>query len=537
MTKFSDRWKNLSIAKRLYVVVGVMATLIAAELATLSFAMNTLSAVRAFVVGEGLWSKAQKNSIFRLERFARTRDEQDYQAYLAYLEIPEGDRRARLELEKPNPDMTVVRAGFIQGQIHPDDIDPMVNLIRRFSWVSFLRRAIEVWTEGDRLVAELKEVGEEYRGLILAANPDRARLRSVETKIGALNRQLTSVEAEFSDVLGQGSRWLERMVISLLFLAVLLVEAVGLTITIRTGRQISRELAEVSATAEAIGHGEHDRRVKIHSGDEIGKLAASVNVMGEMIQASHGDLERRVRERTLELEKAIRARDEFVSIVSHELNTPLSAMKLQIQLREKVLAKEESAAPFSRDKILSMLQADSRQLDRLVRLVREMLDVSRLSAGRFTLSTEAVNLGDLVLDVIGRFSGNLAATGIVLETEIEPDVVGEWDLFRVDQIFTNLLTNAMKYGRNRPILVRVARSGDRAILAVKDRGLGIAPEDQARIFWQFERAITAEQISGLGLGLFIVKELVEAHSGTIVVRSDLGEGSEFIVELPLKRES
>ncbi|MBS1962500.1 MAG: HAMP domain-containing histidine kinase [Bdellovibrionales bacterium] len=531
MFRLGHHWRNLSIARRLYVVVGIMATLIAAELVTLRFAMHTLSAVRAFVVGEGLWSKAQKNAIFRLERFARSRSDVDYQAFLEYLKIPEGDRRARIELSKPNPDLAVVRAGFIQGRIHPDDVDPMIDLLRRFSWVSYLSHAIGVWTEGDHLVTEFQEVGETYRQLLLAPKPDRERISAIEDRIETLNRQLTAVESEFSDTLGEGSRWLESVVISILFLAVLLVETIGLTITIRTGRQISRELAEISDVAEAIGRGEHGRRVPVHSRDEIGKLADSVNFMGGMIGASHRDLEERVQERTIELEKAVRARDEFMSIVSHELNTPLAALRLQIQLRKKLLARD-GAEGLGEEKLSLMLESDDRQVERVVRLVKEMLDVSRLNTGRFVLSKEKVDLSDLIRDTLQRFAGNFSASGNRVIAEIADGVEGEWDPFRIEQVVTNLLTNAMKYGLGRPITVRLAREADRAVLRVRDEGMGIAGADQTRIFRQFERAISANQISGLGLGLYIAKELVEAHGGAISVQSEPGQGAEFTVEFP-----
>ncbi len=531
----SERWKNASIARRLYVVVGIMATLIAAELITLRFAMHTLTAVRSFVVGEALWSKAQKNALFHLERFARTHDEHDYDAFVDYFQVPEGDRHARIELAKANPDLAEVRKGFLQGRIHPDDIDPMIDLLRSFSEVSYLHRAIVVWTEGDRLLAEIRAVGEDYRNLLHQARPDPGKIAADERRLESLNRDLTAVEGEFSDALGEGSRWLERVVISLLFLAVLFVETIGLTLTIRTGRQISRGLAEVSVAAEAIGHGSFQRRVEVRSRDEIGKLAESVNKMGALIQASHANLERRVEERTLELEKALRARDEFVSIVSHELNTPLAALKLQIQLRKKLLANANGGGEIaSSEKLLAMLESDDRQIDRIVRLVKEMLDVTRLRSGRFALAKEKVDLAKLVRETLQRFSGSLAVSGIVVKSELEDGVVGEWDPFRIEQVFTNLLTNAMKYGEGRPLTVRVVKHGDRAYLSVTDQGRGISEQDQARIFRQFERAYSADRVSGLGLGLYIVKELVESHAGTVAVRSELGRGAEFTVDLPVR---
>jgi hypothetical protein len=345
------------------------------------------------------------------------------------------------------------------------------------------------------------------------------------------------IENDFSDTLGEGSRWLERMVISILFFAVLFVEAIGLTLTIRTGRQISRGLADVTAAAVAIGKGEYRRRLPKTSQDELGKLSDSINTMATLIQASTRDLERTVQERTFELQNALRARDEFVSIASHELNTPLSAIKLQIQFRKRKLLARPTGSVESAptEKVLASLENDERQVNRIIRLVQEMLDVSRLSAGRFTLKKERVDLSAIVRETLQRFSSQISASGIQVETRLESDVFGEWDPFRLEQVFTNLLTNAVKYGEGRPISVRVARVEGRALLSVRDEGMGIAREDQARVFRQFERAYSADRISGLGLGLFIVKELVESHQGNVTLISEVGKGSEFRVDLPLAK--
>jgi len=175
--KLLGRWRDLAISKKLLLVVGIMAALILGELLTLRFAMYTLSAARAFVGGEGLWSKSQKNATVSLLRYDRTKDEVDFAAFLSFLEVPEGDHRARLELLKPVPDLEIVRAGFLQGHIHPDDIQPMVDLLRRFYWIQYLARAIEVWTQGDELLAKLKEAGLAYHAAPRRGTPE-VRTRS-----------------------------------------------------------------------------------------------------------------------------------------------------------------------------------------------------------------------------------------------------------------------------------------------------------------------------------------------------------------------
>lgn len=237
-----------------------------------------------------------------------------------------------------------------------------------------------------------------------------------------------------------------------------------------------------------------------------------------------------------ELVKAIRARDEFLSIASHELKTPLTSLMMQVQFRQRALAAGDTSV-FAPAGLARMVAGDVRQVDRLTRLVDDMLDVSRISSGRFTLAIgESVDLTTVVRDVLERSAAVLAAAGcsVAIDAPTSP-VMGRWDRARLEQVVLNLLTNAMKYGRGRPIHCSVRATSQRASFAIRDEGLGIAPQDQERIFEVFERAISANEVSGLGLGLYIARRIVEAHGGSIGVVSELGHGATFTVELP--RES
>jgi signal transduction histidine kinase len=174
-----------------------------------------------------------------------------------------------------------------------------------------------------------------------------------------------------------------------------------------------------------------------------------------------------------------------------------------------------------------------RQLRRLQRLVDELLDVSRLADGRMTLTLDEVELGELAREVAARFADELEAAGCALRVRAATRVIGLWDRMRLDQVVTNLLTNAMKYGRGQPIEVVVDGDDERARLLVRDRGIGIAAEDQARIFERFERAVSERNFGGFGLGLWIVARIVKQLGGTVSVQSALGAGATFNVELPL----
>lgn len=523
-------WKDISIAKKLYAVFGIMAFLVVSELVVLSFVLSTLSAVRAFVAGEGSWSKAQKNAALSLRSYIVTREQKDFDSFIAYLKIPEGDRRARLELAKADPDMQIVREGFVAGSIAPEDIDGMAVFIRRFHQISYVKRAMAAWSEADAVLARYKETAGELKSLLEAKKADRQKVYRALEDIRLMNLRMTELEDEFSLALGEGARWVEGVVVLLLFVVVISVEGAGLTLTFLTSRAIKQGLGNLSEVAGAIGRGDFSQRAEIHSRDEIGRLAESVNRMGAILQRSYGDLERRVLARTEELQLAVRAREDFLSVASHELKTPITSLKLHIQMRQRALDKGKT---FDRDEIVKMMKMDETQVNRLTRLIDDMLDISRLTQGRFVLDREKFDLARLVTDVLDRFSPHFREQGIELKAEIQPEISGNWDHFRLEQAFTNLLTNAMKYGLGRPVEVRLAREGNWARLEVRDQGGGIAPEDQGRIFRQFERAVPKTHIAGLGLGLFIVQEIVRAHGGRVEVESQIGQGAKFSLLLPI----
>jgi PAS domain S-box-containing protein len=244
-----------------------------------------------------------------------------------------------------------------------------------------------------------------------------------------------------------------------------------------------------------------------------------------------------ITERKLAEEKildALKARDEFLSIASHELKTPLTSLTLQTQSLKRVIAKADPTA-YSPVRINRLLDQTEKQTQRLARLVDDMLDIGRIRTGKFTIEKTEVNFCELVQDIVERMRPQLEeASGSKLQIDICEPVTGLWDRFRIEQVFINLLTNAIRYGNHKPIRIRVTKIANQVQLSVEDQGIGVAKENQERIFNRFERAVSASDISGLGLGLFISKRIVDAHEGRIWVESTLGEGATFFVELPLR---
>lgn len=232
--------------------------------------------------------------------------------------------------------------------------------------------------------------------------------------------------------------------------------------------------------------------------------------------------------------EAIRAREEFMSIAAHELRTPLTPLRLQMQMIRRVLDNPQFAALPRAADFKRIIAASHQQVERLTRLVSDLLEVSRVAVGRMDLHCERVDLSVLVDEELEHLHRDMVAAGCRLDAKIAPNVVGQWDRLRIVQIVVNLLTNALKYGRGSLIEVMVAADAEYATLAVRDHGIGIAKEDQSRIFDRFERAVSSASFGGLGLGLFITKEYVSAHRGSITVESEVGKGATFTVLLPLR---
>jgi PAS domain S-box-containing protein len=235
-----------------------------------------------------------------------------------------------------------------------------------------------------------------------------------------------------------------------------------------------------------------------------------------------------------EAQDAIRARDSFLSIASHELNTPLTSLGLNVQALQRALQRTGSgSSDSSQDIVGAKLQSMQRQISRLAKLIHELLDVSRISAGKLRLEPEELDLATLVRELVPRFVEDLTRAGCELRLEIpEAPVLGYWDLLRMEQILQNLLSNAIKYGRGAPIHLQVQADAQWARVVVRDQGIGIPLEDQRRLFQRFERLASERHYSGFGLGLWIVRQILDAMGGRILLESEPGRGSVFTVELP-----
>jgi PAS domain S-box-containing protein len=232
------------------------------------------------------------------------------------------------------------------------------------------------------------------------------------------------------------------------------------------------------------------------------------------------------------LREAIGLREDFLSVASHELRTPLTSLRLEV---ENLLRFARRSAGEATEGIVSRIGRIDAQAARLNHLIDELLDVSRIAAGRIELQIQEVDLAAIVEEVRSRLADEALRRGCTIAVRTEGKATGAWDPSRLDQVVTNLLSNAIKYGGGKPIEITVDANADRVVLAIHDHGLGIPAEDQDRIFRRFERAASSRNYAGIGLGLWIVKQIVEALGGMVTVDSRPEAGSTFTVELPRRR--
>ncbi len=230
------------------------------------------------------------------------------------------------------------------------------------------------------------------------------------------------------------------------------------------------------------------------------------------------------------LRETLKARDEFLTMASHELKTPITSLTLNTDLKKLMIKRGEMNAPETE---VQALELQSKQLHRINRLIDDMMDISRIRIGKLEMNMVDCDFVKVVEEAVAKLSPLLLQSLGEVNYEALETAMVSGDPFRLEQVVTNLLTNAAKYGNNRPVSISVTKTETEVLLAVTDLGRGISPLDQKRIFTRFERVVSGTDIAGLGLGLTIVKEIVEAHRGHISVFSEIGKGAKFQVELPL----
>jgi signal transduction histidine kinase len=503
---FIRRLKDVSITKKLYFTVGIMAVLIIFELVCLWFSIHTLSSVRAFVGAEGLWSKAQKDAIYYLHKYHRTHSEKDYLTYRKFLTVQAGDHKTRMELLVGDPDMNIARQGLLEGRVHPDDIDGMINLFRRFNQISYINKAIVIWAKADSIIGKkFIPLGEEMHTEITSAIPSQEKLDLFIEELDPINEELTYLEDQFSYTLGEGSRWLENLVLKLLFAVALTVEITGLLIAASVSRSIGKGLNEINRAANKIAEGDLTERAQVFSKDEIGQVATAINQMTERLVNSNKEL------------------GQFAYITSHDLQEPLKSISIYVELFQ---LKYKDKLDRDADQYLSTIV---RSTSRMQLLIKDMLEYSRIGHDDelTVIYSEA-----LVKSVVSDLSAFIEETDAEIILENLPVITSFSEL---KLVFQNLIANAIKF-RKKDVSPIITISGkdnrNEWLFSVKDNGIGIEKEYFDKIFVIFQRLHSQKEYPGSGIGLAHCKKIVEMHGGKISVESIFGKGTTFHFNIP-----
>ncbi len=500
---------DLPISRKLALIVGVFTLIICALFVLSLLGMGFLSGVRAYVGGEGLWSKSQKDAAYHLHRYTRYRDEADYQKYLEYIAVPKGDHKARLELQKDNPDFQVIYQGFLEGKNHPEDLETMATFFRRFHSVPSLEKSINIWIEADRLIAQLDLVAQEIHEKVSLEKADDAQLQPLLNKLEAIMINLTPLEDDFSYSLGEGARWLTNLLHWIMILATGLFLAAGLLIAYLISRQMTEEIQNLRGASLRVAEGDYSQPLKLDSKDEIGDLSRTFQRMAD---------QRR---------DAERLKDEFFANVSHEIRTPLTLILAPL---ESLLSGDYGPLP---EAMTGSVETMHNNAVRLLQMVSGLLDFSKLEAGKIEAHREPTDLISVTQSILQDFRPMMLHKKITLTFQNEGDTSPVlMDRYLYERILFNLLANAGKFTpEGGKIHVSLSLFDHRFSLGVRDTGIGIDTADLPHLFQKFRQleGSSTRRFEGSGLGLALAKEFSMLLGGDISAQSRLGEGTLFTV--------
>jgi two-component system, cell cycle sensor histidine kinase and response regulator CckA len=471
-----------SPARELALIFALFALVVTTLVVVTNVAVQNLSAIRAYVAGEGRWSKAQQRAVLALQHYALTGDASDFLVYEREVAVTLGDRRARETLQSAAPDLAVAREGFLAGRNHPDDIDGMIRLFRWFRAVPDVARAIEIWTQGDQAIDRLRDEARALREAMAAPEPDRARVRRVLDAIDRSDRELSRLEDDFSSTLGRVARWATAWIAVLtLGAAVLLLALAGYF-----SRRVLRRLARSEAAL---------RRSEAH----------------------------------LQEAQRMRAVGQLAGGIAHDFNNLLTVIIGYGDELTQTLARPDPRHEAAAE----IVHAANRAAD----LTRQLLAFSR----RQVIDPTAVDVNAVVLGMRAMLD-RLIGTHIELLLQLSDEGVhARADASQLEQVILNLVVNArdamQEGGRLTIATSRARRTGagpaspsDLVCLTVADTGVGMNADTSARIFEPF---FTTKGVGkGTGLGLSVVYGIVEQYGGRIDVDSEPGCGTRFDLWLP-----
>ncbi len=512
--------RRFSITAQLFAIVLVFVSEFALFLLLVAFSFRVATGVRAYVGGEGLWSKGQKDAVYYLQRYAWSQEPTDFEKYESAVAITLGDRLAREELQKPDFDPAVVARGFVQGLNSPRDVPALIFLFRWFEHVGPMERAIGTWTRGDEGIEELRSAAADLHDAVRTGMVDADAQRRFMDRIEQINGRLTPLEREFSSTLNEAAREVRDVLLGSVLSAAALLLLAGVFVAWRIARGLRRGLDAISDGVRRVERGNLGRPIDLRSRDELGDLARAFDEMMVRRQNSERDLHQHADD----LARSNAELEQFAYVASHDLQEPLRTVASYAQL---LVRRAQGKLGTEADQYVQHIN------DAVVRmrtLIEDLLSYSRST--RVSVEPVATDLNGPLAIALSNLESAISTVQAQVTHDPLPTVLVIPHL--ITQLFQNLVGNALKFrGENRPrvhIGVRQLESGWE--FSVRDNGIGIEPQHSERIFVLFQRLHPRERYPGSGLGLAICKKIVEQAGGKTWVEPS-SEGADIRFTLPV----
>jgi len=511
---------DLPIPKKLALIVLLFCLVVCGLLPVSYFGMEILSDCRSYVGGESLWSKGEKEAVFSLGHYVLSHKEADYQTYLSSLNIPLGDHEARIALDKPNPDRSAATTGFLRGGNHPKDVPGLIFLFLHFRHVSYIRQAIDIWRQGDSDIAQLQQIGPKIHAEMTSSHPSLRRLQKYLLDVQKINAHVTPLENAFSATFGEGSRWVERVLLLVMLLTICVFLAATLAIAYLISRHLCGEIEHLRLGAAQMANGDYNVALNVDSQDEIGDLSRSFQIMvnhRKKVEKLKDEFYAGVVAANTELEA-------FSYSVSHDLRAPLRA--IDGFSKELLLNCEQTLDERSKSDLQRIRAATQRMGD----LIDDLLELSRLS--RSELKFETVDLSAQVRDITQHMSENASARTV--DYVIAPSLRAHGDTRLLRIALENLLQNSLKFTRlqkaTRIEFGQAQANGDKAFF-VRDNGVGFSMAYADKLFKPFQRLHDVKEFPGTGIGLALVQRIVHRHGGKVWGEGEENKGATFFFTL------
>ncbi len=466
ISPFHNKFKSLTqrnVLALLFLIISTSSLLIVINY----FTIKTISATRAYTNGESQYSKGQKDAAHHLAMYVYTEDSAYWKLFLHELEVPIGDSIARVALTKQESE-EIARKGFLAGRNHPDDHHLLIWLFQNFKNISFMKNAISIWKEADKLVGKQHELGQEIHSQVTNRNLGESGKLVLMKRINEITMQLTVKEREFSNELGAAARTIDTYLFYTNLLLTLII------------------IASAAGYAAAM----------------IGKVQQSQQELANKNQ---------------DLTQTNQQLDSFVYSASHDLRAPITSLKGLIQI-----ARFESD-PIEWKKYLDLMQ---HSLDRQDQFISDIIQFSKNK--RIEVTLQPVSIVSTTEDTLKQHQFMTGHESLKISTYLDVDTV-MFDPLRLSIILNNLISNAIKYSdpakETQMITIRSFSESDKVCISVQDNGLGIEAQNLEKIFDMFY--VTQNNNKGSGLGLYIAKQAAEKLNSSLQVTSAPGVGTTF----------